>query len=263
MKAAALGLLVALGATPAIPGGWESFYTPSGSPSAPSGSTLGQTAEIGVCLRAILDAQVRHNIPGNLLLGIGLQEAGTRRDGALTVWPWSVNAAGEGRLFESREAAMRWVWDQQEAGIRSIDVGCMQVNLRWHPEAFQSLADGFDPVQNADYAARFLRSLYDQTGDWELAAGSYHSFTPEHRDVYLASLERNLAVVNERRDELETLAYALPASARSAGQATQLQTRVEGGFWAAALSDGTGAGRRSLYSQEDLRPVLPTFRNVP
>lgn len=259
MRAAALALVAACAVAPAQADGWATFYAPptASAPSSLPAVDVGDDAAI--CLRAILDAQERYGIPGNLLLGIGLQEAGTRRDGMLTVWPWAVNAAGEGRLFDSREAAMRWVRERQAAGIRSIDVGCMQVNLRWHPDAFVTLADGFDPRRNADYAARFLRDLYRQTGDWEVAAGSYHSFTPDRRAVYLASLERNLAVANDRRDAFEALARSVPAGRRGAAAPPPL----EGGFWAAALSDGTGAGRRSLYSREDLQPVLPSFRSMP
>ena len=38
-------------------------------------------------------------------------------------------------------------------GARSIDVGCMQVNLLHHADAFASLEQAFDPVANARYAA--------------------------------------------------------------------------------------------------------------
>jgi hypothetical protein len=72
----------------------------------------------------------------------------------------------------------------QASGIRSIDVGCAQVNLLHHPGAFSSLAAAFDPQANADYAARFLRALHASTGNWPLAAAAYHSQTPELGRVY-------------------------------------------------------------------------------
>ena len=223
--------------------------------------------DAGLCVRAILAAQERHGIPGNLLLGIGLQEAGTRRGGRLTVWPWAVNAAGEGRLFDTREAAMDWVRARSAAGVRSIDVGCLQINLRWHPDAFATLEEGFDPWRNADYAARFLKSLHDRTGDWTLAAGSYHSFTPARRDVYLASLRRNLAAANARLTELSALAGPLAVSAPAARDVRAVPHEapapaappLTGGFWAAWLSEGSGANRRSLYARRDLEPLLPRF----
>ncbi|MDG4648626.1 lytic transglycosylase domain-containing protein [Roseibacterium sp. SDUM158017] len=270
--ALALALTMATAAAPLLADGWAGFYAPSGPAEGTVRAAAARTdradvmqaapGEAGICLRAILDAQERHGIPGNLLLGIGLQEAGTRRDGRLTVWPWAVNAAGEGRLFDSRDAAMAWVRDRLAAGVRSIDVGCLQINLRWHPDAFETLANGFDAGINADYAARFLRDLYLRTGDWETAAGSYHSFTPDRRAVYLSSLRRNVAVANQRADEFAALASRAPGRAPSRPAAPALPP-LEGGFWAASLSQGTGAERRSLYSRQDLQPVLPVFRAQP
>ena len=62
---------------------------------------------------------------------------------------------------------------------RYIDVGCLQVDLTLHPRAFASLDEAFDPVANADYAARYLTSLYrDEAGhNWDVAVGLYHSHT--------------------------------------------------------------------------------------
>lgn len=234
-------------------------------PSAGDANRRPAPGDAGLCVRAILAAQDRYGIPGNLLLGIGLQEAGTRRGGRLTIWPWAVNAAGEGRLFETRDAAVAWVRARRAAGVRSIDVGCLQVNLRWHPGAFGTLEEGFDPQRNADYAARFLLSLYRRTGDWTLAAGSYHSFTPARRDVYLASLRRNLAAANTRLAELGALAGpvdagpAAPRTGRPRRAPAPAPPPLEGGFWAGWLSEGTGAGRRSLYARRDLEPLLPRF----
>ena len=64
------------------------------------------------------------------------------------------------------------------SGFRSIDVGCLQVNLMYHPAAFSSLEQAFDPVANARYAARFLDALYDRSQDWIKAVADYHSQTP-------------------------------------------------------------------------------------
>jgi hypothetical protein len=119
---------------------------------------------------------------------------------------------------------MAWVRQRQEAGVASIDVGCMQINLRWHPDAFQSLDEGFHACAERRLCrALSARTLYEQTGDWRVAAGSYHSFTPELRDTYLASLEQNLNVANERRETFAALARAVPGTssdrpiARTAG----------------------------------------------
>ena len=88
----------------------------------------------------------------------------------------------------------------QARGVRSIDVGCLQVNLMHHPHAFASLKQAFDPKANVDYAARFLRDLFDQTGSWPQAAARYHSATPAlgaaYRRKVLAAWVRNGAPRN-------------------------------------------------------------------
>jgi hypothetical protein len=266
LRTAALGLMLS-GAAQAE--GWARFYVSTSKPAiaapVPS-SSMARGGEHGICIREILAAQARHGIPDNLLLAIGLQEAGTRRNGHFTVWPFAVNAAGTGRLFDSRAAALDWVAERQRAGVRSIDVGCMQINLRWHPDAFDNAAQGFDPRINVDYAARFLKRLHRRTGNWMLAAGSYHSFEPEYRDVYLARLQKNISAANARLPEFVALASGAPH--RTAPDSTRPVSREPDGSitvaratWGAHLG-GDANARTSLYSSQEMQPVLPQFTTV-
>lgn len=147
------------------------------------------------CVPAIQSAEHRDSaIPPRLLTAIGLVESG-RRDavtGEVAPWPWAVNAEGEGHLFATRQQAIDFVRSEQARGVRSIDVGCMQVNLAFHPEAFSSLEDAFEPESNVRYAAAFLMDLRRRTGDWTTATGIYHSAMPE---LALAYRERVDAVL--------------------------------------------------------------------
>ncbi len=134
-------------------------------------------AEGASCSAAIQAAERRHRIPARLLHAIGLVESG-RAGGAgraAASWPWTVNIAGVGSYLDSRTAAIAAVEQARSAGIRSVDVGCMQVNLVHHPAAFASLEQAFDPQANADYAGAFLASLFRETGSWPAAAQAYHS----------------------------------------------------------------------------------------
>src|SRR6478752_5008891 len=109
------------------------------------------------CRAAIAMAEQGHGIPSQLLAAIGRVESG-RRDpatGIRTAWPWTINYEGQGAWFETKDEAVRAVEGLQARGVRSIDVGCMQVNLMHHPSAFPSLELAFEPSVNADYAARF------------------------------------------------------------------------------------------------------------
>lgn len=148
------------------------------------------TAEPGrLCRGAIQAAERASGIPAHLLSAIGRVESG-RRDpetGAFHPWPWTINAEGRGQFFTTKAAAIAEVQALQARGVRSIDVGCMQVNLRHHPNAFANLDEAFDPTANANYAARFLTELQAaRGGDWQRAAAAYHSQTPEFAEPYRA-----------------------------------------------------------------------------
>lgn len=247
--------------------GWGDFYTSTQKKSVTKPRVLAPVQSI--CIREILLAQTRYDIPQNILLAIGLQEAGTRISKQLVVWPWVVNAEGRGFFFDTKARAINWVQEQLDGGMESIDVGCMQVNLRWHPEAFASLTEAFTPEANVDYAARLLRSHYEVTGDWLSAAGRYHSKTPEKQQIYLASLERNMRVANKNIDKFTVMAglggtRIIPVTQQSQPTEQVARKPRSGNFWTADLSaDGESQSRfRSLYSQAELQPILPNFQRV-
>jgi hypothetical protein len=139
----------------------------------------------GLCAAAIAAAERDAGMPAGLLGAIAKVETGRRApDGSVQPWPWSYNAAGDGRYAASQAEALQEVRAIQARGVRSIDIGCMQINLLHHPNAFPSLEAGFDPVTNIAYAVRFLRELHARTGDWNQAVAMYHSATPERGLVY-------------------------------------------------------------------------------
>jgi len=139
-----------------------------------------------MCRSAIAAAEKMGAIPPQLMAAIGRVESG-RPDastGAMHPWPWTINAEGQGSYYDSKAEAVAAVRALQARGVRSIDVGCMQVNLLHHPEAFASLDEAFDPMMNANYAARLLNELHAQTNDWSRAAALYHSATPDLAAAY-------------------------------------------------------------------------------
>lgn len=113
---------------------WTGFYTPT-QRAAVAAPTVSNSGDKGLCIREILLAQMRYQIPDNLLLGIGLQESGLYRDGSLTVWPFTANAEGQGAYFDTAAEGVAWVNAQRARGVTSVDLGCMQINMHWHPDA--------------------------------------------------------------------------------------------------------------------------------
>ena len=82
----------------------------------------------------------------------------------------------------------------QDRGIRNIDVGCMQVNLKYHGKAFSSLDEAFEPEKNAAYSAQFLRQLYKRNKqDWTKTAMHYHSRNLRQGTNYKNRLEKHYA----------------------------------------------------------------------
>ena len=99
-------------------------------------------------------------------------------------WPWTLNVEGRGYHFRTRHAAEAYLAATLGAGITNVDIGCNQVNWRTHAHAFAAPSDALDPVQNARFAAEFLRLLYAETGSWADAIARYHSRNPERAARY-------------------------------------------------------------------------------
>ena len=189
--------------------------------------------------------------------------------GARAPWPWTVNAEGQGRYFDTKAEAVAWVAQARAGGMRSIDTGCMQVNMLHHPNAFASLEQAFDPAANADYAARFLLSLRDGPagGDWMRAAGFYHSQTPERAEGYRrhvqAALDGAGAGQPGRPYGATSVAYgAGPAAPVSAAAPTPAAARpAEGGV--ASLSNRAEAAAVLAAPAGTVGRGLDAYRSAP
>lgn len=152
------------------------------------------TAEEGrdlsaICDHAAIQAARATGVPISVLKAISLTETGRERDGAFRPWPWTVNMEGAGRWFDTLPEARAFVETNFQRGARSFDVGCFQINYKWHHEAFASIDQMFEPLANALYAAQFLQSLFAEKGSWGAAAGAYHSLNPKFAQPYQARFE--------------------------------------------------------------------------
>jgi hypothetical protein len=167
-----------------------------------------------LCRAAIASAEQVQAIPTHLMAAIGRAESGRRDEatGATHPWPWTINAEGQGFYYNSKSEAIAAVRTMQARGVKSIDVGCMQVNLMHHPDAFPTLEQAFDPPVNTAYAARFLRLLFGKTGDWTKAVGLYHSATPELSAPYADKVMALLAEESKRPTGPTALANAWAAT---------------------------------------------------
>lgn len=137
-----------------------------------------------ICDQAAVFAAQKTGVPISVLQAISLTETGRKRSGEMRPWPWTVNMEGKGVWFDSEDDARAYVYKNYKRGARSFDVGCFQINYKWHGQEFASIEEMFEPNPNALYAANFLLKLYREKGDWSEAAGAYHSRTQKYAEKY-------------------------------------------------------------------------------
>ncbi|MES0826709.1 lytic transglycosylase domain-containing protein [Ruegeria sp. SCP11] len=185
---------------------------------AQQGFAMSDVRVAGICDNAARRAALSEDVPLDVLRAIARVETGRINDGRLEPWPWTINVEGQGFWFKSEYEAKTYVFNIFKAGKRGFDIGCFQINYRWHGKAFRSIDAMFDPDENATYAARFLKKLYAELGSWPAAVGAYHSRTPSMANAYsgrfqtvLAQLDQNLPAAPERvsRDPFTTAATPL------------------------------------------------------
>jgi Transglycosylase SLT domain len=174
----------------------------------------------GLCLAAIAAAEHHYDVPHGLLAVMAKVESGRRAPpaGALQPWPWTIDADGQGVFFPTKAEAVAWSRQAVDSGtVTYLDVGCMQVDLRSHPNAFANLEQAFDPAANVEYGARFLRQLRDGVGagNWFAAVGFYHSQTP--------------AFAAEYRAQVAAVASGLPPPRMTGGHLSMVRLDLVGG----------------------------------
>ena len=167
------------------------------------------------CIIATKKYEEIYDIPKNLLLSMALTESGKRiKNGEFISWPWTINKKGKGKFFDNKETAINYVKEYTKKGNKNIDIGCMQINFMYHPNAFKNFYEAFNPDKNVEWAAAMLKSLYAKFGSWESAVGYYHSYRKSKRKKYsqkvfntLASLKGhknfNFIKVTENKEYLE------------------------------------------------------------
>lgn len=171
-------------------------------------SALAVSSFSQVCDAAAHTVARESGVPLSVLQAITRTETGRKRNGAMQPWPWTVNMEGKGMWFDTEDEARAYVFRHFKRGARSFDVGCFQINYKWHGQAFNSIDEMFEPLANARYAAKFLQKLYSETGNWSDAAGAYHSRTPKYANRYKAIFDRYRAKLETSPPPVMLLAQA-------------------------------------------------------
>ncbi|MGF1455433.1 MAG: transglycosylase SLT domain-containing protein [Alphaproteobacteria bacterium] len=184
-----------------------------------------QSPDWSVCRDAAQDLTWMMDLPPHMLAAVSVTETGIAPAGHATKspWPWTINVEGRGTRYANKAEAVLAARRLRGEGHMSIDVGCMQVNLKYHPRAFTSLEEAFDPLANMTYAAKFLIRLQKRYGDWDEAVRRYHSHRQVHNrrygkkvEVAMAEERKRLPLVVERPARPVALASVMPIAAIAA-----------------------------------------------
>ena len=203
-----------------------------------------------LCAAATARQERADGIPVHLLRAISLAETGRwdAVDRVNLAWPWTVTAEGQGRYFDTKGEAVTEVMALKSRRIRNIDVGCMQINLLYHPDAFADLEQAFDPAANVAYAAGYLKDLRADMGSWTRAAGAYHSKNPTRGAAYRARVIRLWSRVRDAPT------FAGPKAADAAGGATTPRPPVDR-MRTAQLNNRLKAARTAVRGSEDAAAI--------
>lgn len=168
-------------------------------------------ADWWACVEAAELVQGTIDAPDHLLTAVAFNESARRApNGETAPWPWTINVGGQGYVFATKEQAVFAAQQLLNAGTRSFDVGCMQVNVFFHPRAFTSFEEAFDPLANMMYAADYLYQLKRQAGSWSRAVELYHSYTEEFNQIYGARFQNFWELTRRRAARGDMLVTSRP-----------------------------------------------------
>lgn len=159
-----------------------------------------------LCAAHAAEQERAGRIPPGLVLAIALAESGrwSADDKTTRPWPWTVTSGTDSFYLPTKHAAIAKVEELQAVGRTNIDVGCMQINLHYHPDAFASLDDAFNPNINVAYGTKFLKQLRLQTRSWGKATAFYHSQDRTRGNAYRDKVYQFWRKLRQRRDPGDT-----------------------------------------------------------
>lgn len=201
-----------------------------------------------------------NGIPKNLLMAIASNESGryNERVKMTLPWPWTINVDGQGKYFDTMHEAVVAARNAMDRGAGNVDVGCMQISMKHHPDAFASLTDAFSPEKNVAYGAKFLREKYNEERSWKKAIAAYHSKTAIYGQKYYANIIRKwrgvLAALGSGFDITPNKAYVIDVASNEKSLGGIARSR-------AGLFDEKQASKTSASGSTSMKVIQVTTRS--
>ena len=153
-------------------------------------ASFAEGSDSRLCDESIETVAASSFVPREVLYKIARLESGRRIDGRHVSWPWSLNNGGKGYFLKDRATALSILAHLKAQGETNVDIGCMQLNIRWHADFFHSPEQMINPLDNVRYAASYLEQLYKETGSWEKTVKFYHSRNAKFNSIYYAKYKK-------------------------------------------------------------------------
>ena len=143
-----------------------------------------------------------YKIPNKLLTSISLVESGLKRGENFVSWPWTLNVSGKAKFFKNKDETLNYL-EKNYKKKKNIDVGCMQISLKYHGQNFENFNQILDPKNNVEYAAKFLKSLYSKHKTWNEAISRYHSSVPKRKIRYLKKVKSYWSDLRQKKIKMD------------------------------------------------------------
>ena len=150
------------------------------------------------CLSLTEKIGKKHSIPHKLLSSISLVESGNKKENSFISWPWTLNVDGKSKFFKNKSETLEFL-NQNFDKKKNIDVGCMQISLKYHGKKFKNFSEILDPSKNVEYAALFLKKLYKKHKRWNEAVGRYHSSNPQKKIRYIKKVNSFWSQIRQKK----------------------------------------------------------------
>lgn len=147
-------------------------------------------ANENICEAEMIRASRESGVPLPVLYAVALTETG-QRDGLRA---YAMNIHGRPAFHATLGEALATFDRVRRQGETLVDIGCMQINFRYHGKKFASVEEMFAPSRNVDYAAGFLKDLRRTEGSWTATVARYHAGpgNAPAQKTYVCAVIRNM-----------------------------------------------------------------------
>ena len=143
-----------------------------------------------------------YRLPNKLLTSISLVESGVIEGNIVNPWPWALNVNGKSKYFDNKKDTLSFLKENLQKN-RNIDIGCMQINYKFHGHNFKNLDHILNPEENVKYAAEFLKKLFKRHKSWNEAISRYHSSEPSRKKRYLKKVRNFWDKLRQRQIHID------------------------------------------------------------